>query len=418
MLTSIPAPSSRPEPPAAAERVLRGLAQRREACVQQVVREAGALGDYARLEPDETDDLAATVREGLDAILDAIAQKRSLDRRDVAFLWAHIRRRTAAGVSEGDMMAVVRIFQRVLWDAIVELAGDDEDGRSTALLLARPLIDYIDVLSDTVNRAYLEAGAALAPDAGNARCELLELLLSGAPPAPGETLNEARAAGLDGDPQLVVIVARAPAPAGDQTALRVAANALARAPGSAARALAVVRDQEVVVVAPAQAQPSELVADGVATAHAGLVERGIELAIGASTLHQGLVDIPAAYAEACLALEQVRGSAGVLALCGLDVLDYLILRAGDRTAWRLVPAPVREFVEDDAGRGGVLSATLLAYAGSDLSVKLAAQQLFVHPNTVHYRLAKIEARTACEVRNLRDVQQLMTAIQLYRSGRV
>ena len=77
MLTSIPAPSSRPEPPAAAERVLRGLAHRREACVTQVVREARALADYARLEPDETDDLAATVREGLDAILEAIAQKRS-----------------------------------------------------------------------------------------------------------------------------------------------------------------------------------------------------------------------------------------------------------------------------------------------------------------------------------------------------
>jgi DNA-binding PucR family transcriptional regulator len=75
---------------------------------------------------------------------------------------------------------------------------------------------------------------------------------------------------------------------------------------------------------------------------------------------------------------------------------------------------VREFVDDDALEGGVLSATLLAYSGCDLSVKLAAQQLFVHPNTVHYRLAKIEARTSCDVRKLRDVQQLLTAISIRR----
>jgi hypothetical protein len=403
-----------PAAPGSVERVLDGLARRREACVRQVVGEAGALDDYAGLDAEERADFAETVRHGLDAILRAIAELRSFDRDDVAFLWPHIRRRTEAGVSEGDMLAVVRIFQRVLWDAIVELAGDEEEGRAAALILARPLIDYIDVLSDTVNKAYLEAGQAMTSHATKVRSALLELLLSGTPPAPGATLNAARAAGLEESAHLLVLVARGASAAVGQPTLRVAANALARAAGNVIEPLAVVRDDEVVVILATRAPDTQDIAARLQDAQRRLLERGIPLAIGASTVHQGLDDIPAAYADACLALEQVRESGGVLALSGLGVLDYLILRAGDRTAWRLVPAAVRGFVEDDAREGSVLSDTLLAYVACDLSVKLAAEQLFVHPNTAHYRLAKIEARTGCAVRNLRDVQLLTIAIRLQR----
>ena len=370
------------------------------------------MDDYAGLGAEETADFAETVRQGLDAILRAIAEQRSFDGDDVAFLWPHIRRRTQAGVSEGDMLAVVRIFQRVLWDAIVELAGDDEEGRAAALILARPLIDYIDVLSDTVNKAYLETGEAMSSHASKVRSELMELLLSGTPPAPGATLNAARAAGLENSSELLVLVARAPSQAVDRPALRIAANALARATGSMIEPLAVVRDDEVVVVLPAPASDTHGIAASLEALQRRLVDRGIPLAIGASTVHEGLDDVPAAYADACLALEQVRGSGGVLALSALSVLDYLILRAGDRTAWRLVPPSVRRFVEEDARQGSVLSDTLLAYVACDLSVKLAAEQLFVHPNTAHYRLAKIETRTGCDVRNLGDVQLLTIAIRL------
>jgi len=403
-----------PTAPGAVERVLDGLARRREACVRQVVDQAATLDGYVGLDPEQTADFADTVREGLDAILRAIAEQRSFDDDDVAFLWPHIRRRTEAGVSEGDMLAVVRIFQRVLWDAIVELAGDDEEGRAAALILARPLIDYIDVLSDTVNKAYLEAGDAMTSHASKVRGELMELLLSGSAPAPGAPLNAARAAGLEHSTQLLVVVARGPSPTVGQPTLRIAANELARAAGSAVEPLAAVRDDEVVVILPTRTRDTRDIAARLQHTQRGLATRGIPLAIGASTVHEGLDDVPAAYADACLALEQVRESGGVLALSGLGVLDYLILRAGDRRAWRLVPAAVRGFVEDDAQQGSVLSDTLLAYVACDLSVKLAAEQLFVHPNTAHYRLAKIEARTGCDVRNLRDVQLLMIAIRIRR----
>lgn len=408
--------------PPAAEWVLHGLAKRRDACVAQVVGEAtAAIDGYARLDADELADVTEHVAKGFDAIVRAIAERRELGEDDVPFLWPHIHRRAAAGVPEGDMLAVVRIFQRVLWDTILELADErnDErdDDREAALTLTRPLLGYIDVLSDTVNKAYLEAGGAIASRAVQARAELMELLLAGTPPAPGATLNAARAVGLTAAAQPVLVIVGRPAAAGtDAAELPVAARLLARAAGHAVEPLAVARDGELVAVLPApSAEPDGLVAR-IEAAHARLARRGVRLSVGISTVHEGTGAVPAAYAEACLALEQVRDGGDVLALGSLDVHDYLILRAGDRTAWRLVPAAVRAFIAADAGQGSVLAETLLAYAACDLNVKLAGARLYVHPNTVHYRLSKIEVQTGRDVRRLRDVQLLQTAIHLYRGG--
>jgi DNA-binding PucR family transcriptional regulator len=154
------------------------------------------------------------------------------------------------------------------------------------------------------------------------------------------------------------------------------------------------------------------VAAALSTARERLEDRGISIAVGMSTVHDGLAAVPAAYHEASLALEALGERAGVRALCEMGVSDYLVLRAGDRTAWRLVPPKVRAFVEEDARQGAVLSDTLIAYLSCDLSVKLAAERLFVHPNTAHYRLAKIEDRTGCSVRRLEDILLLAIAIRL------
>jgi sugar diacid utilization regulator len=403
--------------PTKAEQVLAGLAQRRERLVSDVVAQAGSIGGYAELEQSQSADFAQTVREGLDAILRAMADQRAFGDDDVAFLWPHIRRRTEAGVSEGDMLTVVRLFQRAVWDAITELAGDGEEGRAATLILARPLIDYIDVLSRVVDQAFVEAEEALSSRTSAVRQEVVDALLSGRGLAPGSQETAARRAGLAPTGPLVVIVARLHRECADEGALGVAGVALARAAGDAIEPLAVVRRDEIVVVRATSEAEAARIAAALGTARERLLQRGISVAVGMSTVHDGLAAVPAAYHEACLALEAMGDGAGVLALCELGVADYLILRAGDKTAWRLVPPEVRAFVEDDARQGAVLSDTLLAYVGCDLSVKLAAERLFVHPNTAHYRLAKIENRTGCSVRRLEDVLLLAIAIRLARARR-
>jgi DNA-binding PucR family transcriptional regulator len=102
---------------------------------------------------------------------------------------------------------------------------------------------------------------------------------------------------------------------------------------------------------------------------------------------------------------------GVLALPGLSAFDYLTLTS-DATARRLVSPGVRQFVEADLAGGGALTSTLLAYAEANLNAKLAAQRLYVHVNTAHHRLARIEEKTGCDLRDLADVQELLIAIKL------
>jgi sugar diacid utilization regulator len=104
-----------------------------------------------------------------------------------------------------------------------------------------------------------------------------------------------------------------------------------------------------------------------------------------------------------------------MALAELSAFEYLTLR-GDDTALRLVRPTVRRFVEEDIAGGGVLINTLLAYAAANLNAKLTAQRLYIHVNTAHHRLARIEERTGCDLRDLANVQELLIAIKIATGG--
>jgi DNA-binding PucR family transcriptional regulator len=56
--------------------------------------------------------------------------------------------------------------------------------------------------------------------------------------------------------------------------------------------------------------------------------------------------------------------------------------------------------------------TLIAYADANLNAKVASQRLYIHVNTAHNRLARIEEKTGCDLRDLADVQELLIAIRL------
>jgi hypothetical protein len=117
-------------------------------------------------------------------------------------------------------------------------------------------------------------------------------------------------------------------------------------------------------------------------------QRGERWAGGISTLCAGLGEVARGYQEARYALESVAHDAGVRVLLDLRVSDYLVERA-DGTAVRMIPPGARRFFESPAPGDRVLVETLLAYADAELSIRLAADHLAVHPNTVGYRLQKL-----------------------------
>jgi DNA-binding PucR family transcriptional regulator len=86
---------------------------------------------------------------------------------------------------------------------------------------------------------------------------------------------------------------------------------------------------------------------------------------------------------------------------------------GDATARRtLVDQAYRPL---QASTGSLLE-TLSAYLGSGRSLEAAARTLYVHPNTVRYRLRKVSEVTGWDPLDARESYVLQTALALGRLG--
>jgi hypothetical protein len=361
---------------------------------------------HARDTPALRTDVAQHVREHFSKIMETFRIPREITREDVIFIRRHAAARVER-ISVADFIHAFHIGQRILWNATVALAQDDASRRAVLGLVAY-IARYFDVATTHAAEVYLEAEELHAATGERMRRDVLEDLLAGVVAAAGRSLNALIEAGLEPSGRCLVISALPVAPIDDEHALRGAAGALARAPGRAVAPPTVIRHQEIVIVAPAR--EDGLVAR-VGEAQHRLAERGLPLAVGISTVHASLAEVPEAYGEAVAARNMLAPSAGVVALPEMSAFDYMVRRS-DTTARRLIPEPIERFVTEDAAHGGVLLATLRAYAAADLSAKQAAEALHVHVNTAHYRLAKIEERTGANLRRVSDVIELLIAAQL------
>jgi sugar diacid utilization regulator len=355
----------------------------------------------------------ADVREHValhhDAMTRSVVAGRPLGPDELGFMRARATRRVGR-IPLAAFMQAFRIYQEEFWDALVASA-DSEAARTSAMDAAGTIIRYINVAAAEAGEVYLEAERLLHAQGERVRRDLLEDLLAGRPPAPGPKLTAAREAGLVPATRCILVAAHPVSPPQDERQLRSAAVALTRATGSVVAPLAVVRHEEVVVVTCVD-RPVEALVDGLEAAQDQLVGEGIPLAIGVSTVQDGLERMPDAYREAVAALERVRTSGGVVALPALSAFDCLALFGAD-TARRRIPPAVRQFVLEDLAEDRVLTTTLLEYVASDFNAKVAAERLFVHPNTARYRLGKIEERTGCDLRHVADVLDLLIALRVH-----
>ncbi|MCW3038913.1 MAG: putativetranscriptional regulator [Solirubrobacterales bacterium] len=386
--------------------VLAGLRRRQRELVDAYMREL--VPDYPRFE-DRLADMREAGELVVGLLVRALSEQRPITPGELDFARSYIRRALLRGATEGELIRAARLWQRVLWDAIDDLAGPG--GRGLVADLSRQFIDLVDALSSTVYATVEEIQAALRLTAREGRGELVEDLLAGRPIAAGSKLDTARACGLDGSAPVLVISARPVEPFSDPTAGSVAAVALAHATGDAIEPLFTLRADEIVIVRTAADDPARLV-EALAEAQRRLARDGVTLAIGVSAIHDGPAGVPAAHAEASVAREHKSGAGGLMAIPVLTPLDYLFMRGADQTAWNLVAPAIRTFIEQDQAQAGLLVGTLMAYVDCSLNVKLAAEQLFVHTNTAHYRLAKIEELTGRDLRDLTELQELVVAIRL------
>ena len=402
------------ETTAALRAMLAVLRARKDALVDEGVhRIRTEIPGYTAIsDPAFIADVRLHVAQEHDALIRSIELGRPLSRQEIEFVRPRAMRRVGR-LPLGDFMHAFRIYTEVFWDAVLATATDD-DTRREALALPSIVMRYMNIAASEAAEVYVEAERLLLAHGERVRRDLLEDLLAGRPPSPGPKLAAAREAGLAPACTCVVVVAAPTAPLHDEHHLRACAGSLARSFTGADRPLTVVRQHEVVIVAPVTREAIGGLTDALATVQAHLADERLTLAVGVSTLHEGLTSVAAAYSEAVAAAERVRPAGGVLALSALSAFDCLTL-FGQDTARRRIPTAVRSFVADDVAEGRVLITTLLEYVGSDLNVKLAAERLYVHPNTARYRLAKIEERTGTRLRRVADVLDLLIAIRVAES---
>jgi PucR-like helix-turn-helix protein/diguanylate cyclase with GGDEF domain len=393
-----------------------------EAIWQQVPAYAASQDDQLRA--DVSGHIAALFR----VFLDGLAGRREAGRAELAITREQATRRVAQGISLADFLQAFRIGQLTLWQGILAAAGGDPAARDGALSVVAQLMQFIELGSTVAGEAYVQAQQHSLAEGDRVRRDLLEDLLARRDSGAGPGRAVLRAAGLGPDRRLLVVSAapagehdgghgtspagprRPPGPAGPPDLADVAA-ALRGAFGGHGLGLTVVRHEEIVGIAPVARDRAEPAVAGLTRVCAGLARQGVPVAVGVSTVHAGLHEIPEAYAEARTARDGLGAGAGVLALPLLTSLDYLVLRDDD-TARRLIRPEVRRFVAEDAAAGGRLIATLAAYAACDLNARTAARQLHLHVNTAYYRLDRIAERTGCDLRRFADVMELLIAVRL------
>ncbi len=353
-------------------------------------------------------DVSAHVEAIFEIFLAGLAEDRPAKRGDFALTREQASRRLTQGISLAEFLQAFRIGQLTLWQGVLDAAGDSQEAREAALQLVERIMVVIELGSTVAGEAYVEAQQHQLAERDRLRRDLIEDLLAYRTTFAGQKRSILRAAGLGPETRLLVASATPTTDSPENQVLAAAAAAIAGT-GRGGGGLAALRQNEIVGVVPLTTAGPAPVVSSLQQACAKLAP--VRLAVGVSTVHTGLHEVPEAYSEAQVARDALGTSEGVLALPLLSAFDYLVLREA-QTAQRLIRPEVRRFVAEDAAAGGALIATLVEYAASDLNAKIAAQRLHLHVNTAYYRLARIAERTGYDLRRLTDVVELLIAVRL------
>jgi PucR C-terminal helix-turn-helix domain/GGDEF-like domain len=303
---------------------------------------------------------------------------------------AFVRREAAASAREGIELEALLRRCRIGGAVLARWVASGSDGTpasaSATLALTQAVIDYGERASTALSDAYRAEARRLTGRSAALERQLLDDLLAGRRGA--RVAARARQAGLDadGDYQVAVVVSD------DLGRDAVTVGRLLGAAG--ARGLAVVRDEELVVIGRA-GKPLRQALEAAARDH--LLTAGVGSAV------RGLHGIADGYRDARQVLD-LAPIGRVVALGDLSLFDSVVAEASEATH-RLVPPAV-------AGLTDVQRQTLMAFIDCDMDVARTALALFVHRNTVHYRLRQIERLTGRNVRRFPDLLELVIGVRL------
>jgi hypothetical protein len=314
------------------------------------------------------------------------------------------RMRAAEGVPMSAVFEAYQIFLSFIWQHLAEAAERDEVAPRVAVRAAselwRRLSGFTDVMSDSY-RTELEARIRSEEQR---RSALIQALLEGHLSEP-QVWEAADALRLPHQGPYVVIAARV-AGAGEHGLSRGIEHHLSDQ--SITSAWRLLHDVEIGLASlPRPADQLDQLIDALTTGSIGRV--------GVSPLFDDLTGTAQALRLARIAL---RGAAspGKVVVFGRDSLSVAAASAPE-VMTRLARAILSGLEPMSAEDRAILLDTFGAWLDHGGSADEAARRLYVHPNTVRYRLRRLEERTGRTLSDPRHVAELSLAFEVDR-GRV
>ena len=309
------------------------------------------------------------------------------------------RRRAQEGVPLPELLRAYRLGFAFLWEELLAEARAAGDGAVRALTdTAAVILSCSDEYAIALTEAYREAVADRMVTTDRHRSALVEALVTGGVSDHGPAWEVAKLLDLPYEGSFVAVVAETTA-LGAEALVGVEARL---APHDIASAWRLSPDQQVGVVSLGR-KPVALVVAALGELAAGRV--------GVSPAFPTVDHTPRAVRLARIAMQNLAAPG----VAQFDDSPLGVLVAADPAVARDVAARVlgRLLALDAEDRAGLL-ATVEAWLDAGGSATAAGQALFCHPNTVRYRLRRVEELTGRSVDVPRAAAELAVALQALR----
>jgi hypothetical protein len=363
--------------------------------VQRILAE---IEFYRDQEVISLDDLQDSVGRNLDAMVDQLTTDRP---PDLSAPHATGRRRAEQGTPLADILHAYRIGFTELWEAIVDEARSTRAPAETVVDAAGGVWWLIGEYTQELTVAYRETAGELLLAGARERSALVEALFTGGIPDRDTLWEAAKLLRLPWEGVFVVVAAEAPGLA-QEGLPDVEALLAARGIGSAWRLHPDIQTG-VVSLRHTDALPVLL----------GLLGDGVRARAGVSPVYRSLGDTPRALHYARLVLASLPAGAPAVAQFEETPLRVLAAAAPDAAGElaRTVLGPVLDLPAQD--RSSLLG-TLQAWFDAGGSAVEAGKRIYCHPNTVRYRLRRLQQHTGRSLDDPRAVAELLAALDALR----
>ena len=345
------------------------------------------------------DDLTRSVMANLRTVIDALRTPNSIN---LAQALATGTQRARQGVPLPEVQRAFRIGFAGLWDVLLDVVAVAGDHQRPALADVATTFWYlIDRFLEAVGNAYRLATAELIRAQRHRRLALLDAVFSGSAVTDTTRWDIIQLLDLPHDGTFAVVVAETGSPTGGAR-LEIESALDAIRMGSAWR--------------PTPAYELGLVSIGSAERLGLLVEilRGHATGrVGVSPAFTGLEHAAHALRLAHVARASIPGGAATAACFDESPVSMLVAAAPQEATYiaQSLLAPVLALPAADRD---VLLDTVDAWVANAGSAKRTAGQLYCHPNTVRYRLQRVQTELRMSLTDPSAVAQLVVALRAWR----